>query len=66
MKTYNKPAIVEIELFTKDAISLTIPKTVYKRSVASGNSFVTADDALIAQSLAAGESLSGAVVGANL
>lgn len=32
MKTYMKPSICEVELFTKDAISLSIPKTTYKRS----------------------------------
>ncbi|MBR4030681.1 MAG: hypothetical protein IKJ06_04725 [Clostridia bacterium] len=31
MKTYIKPAISEVELFTQDAISLSIPKTTYKR-----------------------------------
>ncbi len=36
MKTYVKPSICEVELFTQDAISLTIPKTIYKRSGASG------------------------------
>lgn len=31
MKTYVKPSICEVELFTQDAISLSIPKTTYKR-----------------------------------
>lgn len=59
MKAYMKPAIAEVELFTKDAISLTVPKTVYRRSVAKGGEFV-ADDALIAYALKTGEALSGA------
>lgn len=57
MKAYMKPAIAEVELFTKDAISLTVPKTVYRRA-AAGGSFV-ADDQVIAHALAAGEALSG-------
>lgn len=62
MKAYIKPSIAEVELFTQDAISLTVPKTVYKRSAAKGGTFA-ADEQLIAYSLAAGEALSGLGVG---
>ena len=58
MKAYMKPEIAEVELFTHDAISLTVPKTVYKRSAAKGGNFV-ADDELIAYALKQGEALSG-------
>lgn len=58
MKAYMKPAIAEVELFTQDAISLTVPKTVYRRSAAKGGTF-TADDELIAYALRSGEALSG-------
>ena len=58
MKAYMKPEIAEVELFTKDAISLTVPKTVYRRSAAKGGTFV-ADDELIAYALQSGEALSG-------
>lgn len=58
MKAYMKPEIAEVELFTQDAISLTVPKTVYRRSTAKGGNFV-ADDELIAYALQQGEALSG-------
>lgn len=55
MKSYVKPEIKEVELFTQDEISLTIPKTVYKRTGGAG-SF---DDAsLVAYTLQSGERLS--------
>ena len=58
MKAYMKPEIAEVELFTQDAISLTVPKTVYRRSAAKSGSFV-ADDELIAYLLKEDEALSG-------
>lgn len=54
MKTYMKPSICEVELFTQDAISLSIPKTTYKRN---GAKFKKSE--LIAMALA-----SDSVVGA--
>ena len=59
MKAYMKPAITEVELFTKDAISLSIPKTVYRRSAATNGVFADNNE-LIAWSLRSGENLSGA------
>ena len=63
MQAYMKPEIAEIELFTQDAISLTVPKTVYKRSAATNGKFV-ADDELIAYALKHDEALSGTAMGA--
>lgn len=53
MKAYIKPVIAEVELFTQDAIALTIPKTTYKRK---SSSFT--DEQLIAFALRNGEALS--------
>lgn len=54
MKAYIKPVIAEVELFTQDAIALTIPKTTYKR-----NAGKFTDAELIAYALRDGEALSG-------
>lgn len=55
MKSYVKPEIKEVELFTQDEISLTIPKTVYKRTGGTGS---FADASLVAYTLQSGERLS--------
>ena len=60
MKAYMKPEIAAVELFTKDAISLKVPKTVYKRTV--GGEKFTVDNDLLAMALMDGESLSVAAL----
>lgn len=54
MKAYFKPEMKEVELFTKEAISLTIPKTKYTKSAG-----VWDDGTLLAVALGEGEYLSG-------